>query len=156
APTVFAGLPQTLSTSVAQLQGYAIDDGLPPGSVLTYAWSQISGPGTVVFANPTSPATTASFSALGEYFVRLSASDGALTGAADVFLNITAPGTNQPPAVNAGADQTIQLPQQARLQATATDDGLPGGSRLTNTWSRVSGPGPVTIVYTSEDRTAVT
>jgi len=53
--------------------------------------------------------------------------------------------TNQPPSVNAGADQTLTLPSTASLSGTATDDGLPTGSSLTTTWSKVSGPGTVTF-----------
>ena len=52
--------------------------------------------------------------------------------------------SNDPPVVDAGADQTITLPAQAVLDATATDDGLPGGT-LTTTWSQQSGPGTATF-----------
>ena len=52
---------------------------------------------------------------------------------------------NQAPVVNAGADQTIVLPATASLNGTATDDGLPLGSTLTTTWSKLSGPGIVTF-----------
>ena len=53
------------------------DDGLPlpPGAVTTI-WSQVSGPGTVTFANPSAVDTTASFSASGGYVLRLMADDG--------------------------------------------------------------------------------
>lgn len=54
--------------------------------------------------------------------------------------------TNQPPTVNAGADQTISLPNQATLRATVTDDGRPNPpATVTTTWSKVSGPGTVTF-----------
>lgn len=52
---------------------------------------------------------------------------------------------NQPPSVNAGADQTITLPAAASLDGTVSDDGLPAPPNLTVTWSVVSGPGPVTF-----------
>jgi len=52
--------------------------------------------------------------------------------------------TNEPPMVNAGADQTIALPATASLQGTASDDGLPLGN-LTTTWTRASGPGTVSF-----------
>src|SRR5207249_6557520 len=52
---------------------------------------------------------------------------------------------NTPPTVNAGAAQTITLPSSATLNGTAADDGLPVGSTLTVTWSKVSGPGTVTF-----------
>ena len=53
--------------------------------------------------------------------------------------------TNQPPVVNAGADQAITLPATASLDGTVTDDGLPASGTLTSTWSRTSGPGTVTF-----------
>lgn len=56
----------------------------------------------------------------------------------------TSPGTNQPPVVNAGPDQTITLPAAAALDGTASDDGLPSGS-VTTLWSKVSGSGTVTF-----------
>src|SRR5207249_3603789 len=53
--------------------------------------------------------------------------------------------TNLAPVVNAGPDQTITLPSSASLSGTATDDGLPTGSTLTTSWSKISGPGTVTF-----------
>ncbi|MFH1170457.1 MAG: S8 family serine peptidase [Candidatus Vogelbacteria bacterium] len=54
--------------------------------------------------------------------------------------------TNLPPTTNAGADQTITLPNTATLTGTATDDGLPNPpGTLTITWSKVSAPGTVTF-----------
>ncbi|HKQ04260.1 MAG TPA: LamG-like jellyroll fold domain-containing protein, partial [Blastocatellia bacterium] len=144
APQVNAGPDQTITLpATASLQGTASDDGLPQGSPLTVAWSKVSGPGTVTFSNPTGLATTASFTAAGVYVLRLTASDGQLSTGDDVQVTVIA--QNQPPVVNAGADQTITLPATASLQGTASDDGLPAGSTLTVTWSKVSGPGTVTF-----------
>ena len=52
---------------------------------------------------------------------------------------------NKPPTVSAGSNQTLTLPASASLSGTASDDGLPAGSTLTVTWSKVSGPGTVTF-----------
>ncbi len=51
---------------------------------------------------------------------------------------------NLAPAVNAGPDQTISLPNTATLNGSVIDDGLPSNT-LTITWSTVSGPGTVTF-----------
>jgi hypothetical protein len=60
--------------------------------------------------------------------------------------SVACSGQNQPPAVNAGPDQTVTLPNSASLSGTATDDGLPNPpGTLTTTWSQVSGPGTVTF-----------
>jgi RHS repeat-associated protein len=62
------------------LWGRVRDDGLPAGATVTSTWEKLFGPGTVTFNNPSSPATTASFSAPGVYVLKLKASDGELTG----------------------------------------------------------------------------
>lgn len=75
-PVVNAGADQTaILAAGATLNGSALDDGLPFGSTLTTAWSKVSGPGTVTFANPGTAATTAAFSTTGSYVLRLTASD---------------------------------------------------------------------------------
>jgi hypothetical protein len=54
--------------------------------------------------------------------------------------------TNQPPTVNAGADQTVALTSAAALDGTVTDDGLPNPpAAVTTEWTSASGPGTVTF-----------
>ena len=53
--------------------------------------------------------------------------------------------TNQAPVVNAGPDQVITLPNDAPLDGTVSDDGLPQPPSLVTTWSKASGPGTVTF-----------
>ena len=115
-------------------------------------WSEVSGPGTVTFTNPNTAATTATFSTAGIYILRLTGSDSALSTSADVTIAVNA--ANQAPAVSAGSDQTITLPNSAGLNGTAGDDGLPGGSVLAINWSKVSGPGSVT--FTPSDAATTT
>src|SRR5205823_3750399 len=57
----FPVLPITLPAT-ANLVGGAVDDGNPPGSMLSYNWTEVSGPGTVSFSVPTALTPTASFS----------------------------------------------------------------------------------------------
>jgi len=144
APVANAGPDQTITLpATVSLQGSISDDGYPLGSTLTGNWSQVSGPGTVVFANASAPVTSASFSAPGTYVLRLTAGDSELSFSDDITV-IVIP-ENHAPAVDAGADQTIALPSTANLNGTVSDDGLPAGSNLTTTWSKVSGPGTVTF-----------
>lgn len=51
---------------------------------------------------------------------------------------------NAAPVVDAGADQSINLPAQVVLNGSVSDDGLPAGN-LTLQWSAVSGPGVVSF-----------
>jgi hypothetical protein len=74
----------------------------------------------------------------------------------DMVVVVNAAQANQPPSVNAGLDQTITFPSAAGLSGTATDDGLPSGSTLTRTWSKVSGPGTVTFGNASSLNTTAT
>ena len=142
APAVNAGPDQTVPTPSAVLNGSATDDGLPnPPGALTYTWTEVSGPGTVTFVDPTAASTAVTFSAGGVYTLKLTASDSALTGTDTVVITV-----NKAPVVNAGPDRTITLPNNASLSGSATDDGLPNPpGTLTYTWSTASGPGAVTF-----------
>ncbi|HEV2904090.1 MAG TPA: discoidin domain-containing protein, partial [Pyrinomonadaceae bacterium] len=144
APIANAGLDQTITLpSTASLNGSVSDDGLPAGSTLTSVWSKVSGPGTVTFANANVTVTSAAFSEAGTYVLRLTASDSDLSAGDDVQITVIP--ENHAPTANAGADQQITLPNTAALNGSVNDDGLPAGSTLTNTWSKVSGPGTVTF-----------
>ena len=154
APVVNAGTDQQIQLpGNASLSGSVTDDGLPAAS-LTRQWSVVDGPGTVSFANQNAAATTASFSTAGTYTLRLTGSDGALSNSDDVVIQVlAAPPVNQAPLVNAGLDQTIQLPNSASLSGTVTDDGLPGAP-LTRQWSVVDGPG--TVNFTNPNAASTT
>ena len=145
APSVNAGPDQTITLpATAALDGTVSDDGRPNATPST-TWTEVSGPGTVTFANAAAVDTTASFSTDGTYVLRLAANDGALTTTDDVTVTVQpAPPVNQPPAVNAGPDQTITLPATAALDGTVSDDGRPNATPST-TWTEVSGPGTVTF-----------
>jgi len=147
-PVVNAGINQTIKLpALALLNGSATDDGLPnPPGKLSVQWSVLSGPGAVTFSDASSLQTTAQFSVPGVYDLHLSASDGALTTSSDVTITVNPPSQNQPPVVNAGTNQTIQLPATASLNGSATDDGLPNPpGKLSVQWSVLSGPGAVTF-----------
>jgi len=143
-PVANAGADQSIRLpATASLTGSATDDAFPRGRVLTYAWSKLIGPGTVTFTPPNQAATTASFSTSGTYVLRLTVSDGDLTGSDDVIVSVSP--ENLPPVVNAGADQTITLPAAAQLQGQVTDDGKPAGGQLTFAWTQLSGPSAVSF-----------
>ncbi len=65
-------------------------------------------------------------------------------------------GQNQAPVVNAGNDQRISA-TSANLIGTVTDDDLPNPpASLTNTWTKISGPGTVTFSNVNALSTNVT
>ena len=157
APLADAGPDRTISLPQQSvgLAGLAADDGQPAGGSLTSQWSKVSGPGTVVFADATQPATTATLGAPGTYVLRLSVSDGALSTADDLVVRLTEP--NQAPVVSAGPDQATTLPHPGRvvLAGSATDDGLPPGSVLGYQWVQIDGPAAATIETPSATSTGV-
>ena len=91
APTVDAG--ENVSISLPQeeidLDATVDDDGLPvpPGEV-TVLWTKQSGPGTVTFGDDEAVDTTATFSQVGTYVLRLTAADDALTTYDEVTIAV--------------------------------------------------------------------
>jgi hypothetical protein len=105
-PDQLIDLPQT-----ATLTGTAVDDGKPT-NVLTYNWTVVSGPGVVTFGNPNTATTTATFSMVGSYVLRLRVSDTKLDDIDDMVVNVFQP----------GSPRTVQIPI-----ATGSDDAMEGG-----------------------------
>jgi hypothetical protein len=89
---VNAGPDQSVTTPAASLAGSASDDSQPaiPG-VLTTRWSKVSGPGSAAFANANSAATNATFSAAGNYVLRLTADDGQVKTFDDLAIIMPSP-----------------------------------------------------------------
>lgn len=168
APTVSAGADSAVTMpAAANLNGTVADDGLPnPPAKVTTTWSKVSGPGTVSFGTPNAADTTATFSAAGDYTLRLTANDGALSGQDDVVVKVTAAPTggggggggggttNTAPSVSVGPDQAVTSGTAAQLDATVTDDGQP--APYTVAWTKVSGPGTVTFANAKAADTTAT
>ena len=95
APLASAGADKSAflnSASVAvNLTGTATDDGLPGGSTVTRNWSVVSGPAAVSLSSANTATTTATFTALGSYVLRFSASDTELAASDEVTVTILVP-----------------------------------------------------------------
>jgi VCBS repeat-containing protein len=154
-PVVNAGPDQAVAMpAAAVLVGSMTDDNVT-GGPLTAAWSKTSGPGTVIFSNPTSAITNATFSAPGSYVLTLVGDDGELSSSDTVSVEVTGV-TNLAPVVNVGPDQSITLPANiVTLPGSVTDDGVPGPT-VTTLWTKVSGPGPVTFADATAPTTDAT
>jgi RHS repeat-associated protein len=145
APVVsIAGVPTvTLPANVATLNGTVTDDGLP-ANTLNISWAQISGPAPAVFSTPNQAVTQVTFSTSGSYTFQLRADDTQLQTVGSVSVQVNP--ANKAPVVSAGPNQTIALPTTSlTLTGTVTDDNLPSGATVTQLWSQVSGPAPVTF-----------
>jgi DUF1680 family protein len=57
---------------------------------ITITWSKASGPGNVDFADGTKPTTTATFSAVGDYVLRLTVAQGKLDASATLSVKVVA------------------------------------------------------------------
>ena len=150
-PVVNAGTSQsiTLPTSSVTLNGSATD---ASGTITTYAWTELSGPGTATITNASSASTTITGLAAGTYVFELTVTDNnSLSGSATVTITVNADPTA--PVVNAGSSQTITLPtSSAALSGSATDA---NGTISTYAWTEVSGPNTATISSASSSNTSI-
>ena len=142
--------------ATVNLTGRVFDDGLPnPPASVTSSWTQASGPGTVTFGNAAQASTSATFPGLGDYALRLTATDGTAARSDVVVVSVVSPGTNTPPSVSAGPDQTVRLSSGATLSATAGDDGLPNPpGAVSYSWTMVGGPGTTSFSAPSSSTTS--
>ncbi len=90
APIVEAGANQDVELpNAVTLSGTVSDDGLPTASALQTTWSKDSGPGVVTFTDPSSPATTATFSVAGTYTLQLLADDSEMSSLDTMAITVT-------------------------------------------------------------------
>lgn len=150
APIVNAGADRSITLpNTAALAGTVTDDGLPVGASVTYAWTKDSGPGVVTFSNSTILNPIATFGSSGTFVLRLTATDGALSAADTLTVNVapaSAP-TNQTPAefiaevisdmqsTNAGVVKGFQFDRYADVKM-----GMAARGDQTPTWWVPTGP----------------
>lgn len=146
-PTVDAGLSQTVqSTATVTLKATAK---ATYGIIKSWAWSQVSGPGTAIFNRKDTSTVTLSGLVAGVYVLKVQVVDNYGATASDT-MTVTAIAPNQAPKANAGPDIQITLPVNSVSIGRA--DQPPG---LTVKWKKISGPAgdiiqsptdPITIV----------
>ncbi|MFC1612035.1 hypothetical protein ACFL6C_13820, partial [Myxococcota bacterium] len=152
APSVDAGEDQiALVANPVLLEGVVEDDGLPNGNLILH-WGQQAGPAAAAIATPEDQHTLVTFPQVGDYTLRLSASDGEHAVSDDVVVSIV---VNQPPRVEAGESFKVTPGGAARLQGEVEDDGFPDATVLSS-WSTVSGPGPAVFADVNDPTTQVT
>jgi len=141
APSVNIGVDRSLTLGqTLNLSPTVSDDGLPTPARLTYAWSQVLGPtaATIPAIGSLIPGLLA-FPAVGQYVLRLTVSDGSLSSADDVSINVQA--VNGAPTVNAGPAANVTAGAVLTVTGVVSDDGLPSPpGRTTVTWASISGP----------------
>jgi DUF1680 family protein len=78
------------------LEGSIKSVGRPADESVKLSWSKESGPGEVTFADPADAATTATFSEIGDYVLKLTAQDGDLYGSATHQVRVDSPPPEEP------------------------------------------------------------
>ncbi|MEJ2559487.1 MAG: Ig-like domain-containing protein, partial [Anaerolineae bacterium] len=123
-PTVDAGLAQTITLpNSASLDGTITDDGLPnPPGTVTVTWSQLSGPGTVTFADTTAVDTAASFSLAGTYILRLTAFDGERISRDEVTITVNPSGA--PPTITSFTPASGQVASVVTVNGSNFSDAV--------------------------------
>ena len=152
-PVANAGPNQTivLPTNSVTLNGSGTD---ADGTVVSYAWSQVSGPSASTIVTASQPTTQFTNLIQGVYVFRLTVTDNdGATGYSNVTVIVNA-ANNQPPVANAGSNQTITLPTNSvTLTGSGTD---PDGTVASYAWTQVSGPSAGAITTPGGATTTVT
>jgi len=98
--TVVANQPPTANAGPALaavlLAPASLNGTVTGSSPLSVNWSTVSGPGSVVFNNPGATGTTATFDRLGNYVLRLTASNPAGTASSDLAVTVGCPANPYP------------------------------------------------------------
>lgn len=147
----------TLPSKQAPLSGNSSFD--TDGSISTYAWTSISGPGSYSITSAGSASTTVTNLVRGTYLFKLTVTDNkGATDADTVAIKVNpspAPPPNVLPVANAGTDNTITLPlNNVTLNGNGSTDA--DGTLNSYSWIRVSGPAQFSISTPNGPSTQVT
>lgn len=137
-PVVNAGADNSifLPINTVQFSGSASD---ADGSIASQEWTQVSGPSTATLLNVNTTLLTVNNLIAGIYRFRFTATDNNAASAFDeVQVTVNVASVNQPPAANAGSDQTIKLPINSISLAGLGIDA--DGTIASYAWIKVSGP----------------
>ncbi|HEV8504122.1 MAG TPA: DNRLRE domain-containing protein [Chitinophagaceae bacterium] len=126
----------------------------PQGSITNYTWTRVSGPDNPLINNASSATTSVSGFSAGTYVFQLEVTNDAGLSASDQVTIIVVAESQSTPVANAGADQTVQLPESFFVLSGsgATQKGNITGYN----WTQVSGPNASIINNASSATTSVT
>ena len=141
-PVANAGTNQTITLpqNNVTLNGSGTDN---DGSIVSYQWSQSSGPAQSNITAPSSATTSVNNLIEGTYIFSLKVTDDkGATATANVTIKVN-PAPNQPPLANAGQNQIVTLPvNSVSLKGSGYDS---DGTISSYQWSQTSGPSQATI-----------
>ncbi len=157
-PVANAGPDQTITapTSTVNLNGSGSTD--TDGSISSYSWVTISGPGSVTINNSNTANPSVVGLLTGGYIFELTVTDNSGAVSKDQISVTVLPQPivpNQSPVANAGSDQTITLPtNSAALDGKSSFD--PDGTLTAYGWKQISGPSTAGITPANSSATSVT
>lgn len=153
-PTANAGGNKTITlpTNSVTVIGSGTD---PDGTIASYHWDFITGPGGSTINSPNSATTLISTLVQGTYTFQLTVTDNqGATGTNQMQIFVLAAPINQLPTANAGADQSIQLPTTVvSLAGTGADS---DGTISSFSWNQINGPNTGIITSPNSANTTVT
>jgi len=141
-PYANAGSNQTITSPANSVKLDGSDSYDPDGTLTTYSWVKVSGPGAITISN--SNTTTPSVTGLqtGSYVFELTVTDNRGATATDqvtITVNPKPIQPNQLPIANAGSNSTITIPvSTVTLNGSSSFD--PDGTITGYSWTQVSGP----------------
>jgi len=136
-PIANAGADQTITLPTNNVTISGIGSSASSGSIVSYVWTEKSGPSTVSLSNTIQNNLT-NLKA-GVYIFKLTVTDNnAATGTDSVKITVN-PAANQAPVANAGTGINLTLPNNSTsLSGGASYD--PDGTISSYSWTRISGP----------------
>ncbi|MDO9372914.1 MAG: tandem-95 repeat protein, partial [Ferruginibacter sp.] len=153
APLADAGMDQSISLPVnyTTLYGIGID---PDGTISSYDWKIISGPGTGNIFSQGSATTAAGNLVQGVYAFELTVTDNNGGTGKDTLVLTVFPPDNKTPVANAGSARVINLPiNSVTLNGTGTDE---DGTIVSYGWIQLSGPSIGTIAAGNAPEVTIT
>ncbi|HYG19111.1 MAG TPA: gliding motility-associated C-terminal domain-containing protein [Ohtaekwangia sp.] len=153
-PVANAGpnLEITLPDNSVTITGSGTDS---DGTIVSYLWSQVGGPGTASHSSLSQASITWSNLVAGTYIFRLRVTDDdGANGQRDVSVKVNPQPANIPPVANAGANDQITLPVNTiSLTGSGSDT---DGTISTYLWQQVNGPSPADFTTPGSANTNVT
>ena len=156
-PVARAGADQQLVLPASTVIVSAKSSYDPDGSIVSYKWTQLSGPSAGVIANASADSTNISGLVAGTYVFQVTVTDNRSVSASDQ-LSVTVIAENKLPFAKAGPDQQVQLNSTVMLNGSSSFD--LDGNIVKYSWAKVAGPGSVNLqnpnsVYTSFTASAI-